>query len=131
MSEPEKNILVLEDERPLLEAIRTKLALNGFEVVSARSVEEAWNHVQADIPFDAVWLDHYLLGKENGLDFLVRLRSEKKLDNVPVFVVSNTASEDKKRAYLHLGAKKYFMKADFRLEDIITDIKEAIAASNV
>lgn len=127
MNETIGTILVLEDERPLLEAIRIKLTRGGFDVVSARSVDDAWNRVRDDIAFDAIWLDHYLLGKENGLDFLVRLRSEKKLDNVPVFVVSNTASEDKKRAYLHLGAKKYFIKADFRLEDIIADIKEAIA----
>ncbi len=118
-----KNILVVEDERPLLEAIRTKLELGGFNVVTARSVEEAFNHIE-DINIDAVWLDHYLLGKESGLDFVVKCKGENsKYKNIPIFVVSNTASPDKVKKYIQLGVSNYYTKAEKRLEDIINDIK--------
>jgi hypothetical protein len=42
---------------------------------------------------------------------------------VPIFVVSNTASADKVQSYLQLGVNKYYTKADYRLDDIIKDIK--------
>ncbi len=118
-----KNILVVEDERPLLEAIRVKLELGGFNVVTARSVEEAFNHIE-DIKIDAVWLDHYLLGKDSGIDFVVRCKeTNSKYKNIPIFVVSNTASPDKVKTYIQLGVSNYYTKAEKRLEDIINDIK--------
>lgn len=116
--------LVIEDERPLLEAIRMKLEKNGFDVVGARKVEEAFNHMKDVEKIDAVWLDHYLLGSENGLDFLARIKQEdSKWKNVPIFVVSNTASPEKMQTYLRLGAVKFYIKAEKRLEEIIADIK--------
>lgn len=116
--------LVVEDERPLLEAIRMKLEKSGFDVVGARKVEEALNHMKDIERIDAVWLDHYLLGSENGLDFLARIKQEdSKWKNVPIFVVSNTASPEKMQTYLRLGAVKFYIKAEKRLEEIIADIK--------
>jgi DNA-binding response OmpR family regulator len=35
-----KTILVIEDERPLLNAINAKLEKSGFGVIAARSVEQ-------------------------------------------------------------------------------------------
>ena len=62
----EKIILVIEDEIPLLNAIKIKLEKSGFDVVTARTVEQAWNHLQDIKNIDAVWLDHYLLGIVTG-----------------------------------------------------------------
>ena len=117
-------ILVVEDERPLLEAIRLKLEKNGFDVVSARTIEQARGYLE-DIPnIRAVWLDHYLLGKESGLDFVTSCKEENSPHiNLPIFLVSNTASADKVQTYMKLGVNKYYVKAERRLDDIITDIK--------
>lgn len=117
-------ILVVEDERPLLEAIKRKLQLNGFEVVTARSADQAFSYL-ADIKgIDVVWLDHYLLGKESGLEFLVKLKGDTNWKKIPVFVVSNTASAQKVNSYISLGVNKYYTKADYRLDQIISDIKD-------
>lgn len=123
-----KTILVLEDERPLLAAIQKKLELNSFEVVTARSVEQAFNYLADDVRVDAVWLDHYLLGKESGLDFVAKLKSSEQWKAIPIFVVSNTASPDKVQSYMHLGVEKYYTKADYRLDQIIKDIELALSA---
>ncbi len=42
----DKIILVLEDEMPLQNAIRMKLEKGEFSVVTARSVEQALNHLK-------------------------------------------------------------------------------------
>ena len=119
-----KTILVLEDERPLLEVIKTKLENTGFTVVTARSVDQAINYLKDGVQVDAVWLDHYLLGKESGLDFVAKLKDDGAIwRKIPIFVVSNTATPDKVQSYLRLGVNKYYTKVDFRLDQIITDIK--------
>jgi DNA-binding response OmpR family regulator len=120
-----KTILVLEDEQPLLKAIADKLRLSGFEVISAREVDQALDYFK-QMPIDCVWLDHYLLGKKNGLDFIVELKAQEKYKKVPIYVVSNTATPDKIDSYLGLGVEKYFTKSDARLDEIITDIKNTL-----
>ncbi len=120
-----KTILVLEDERPLLEVIKIKLESLGFTVVAARAVKQAFDYLKNNVKVDAVWLDHYLLGNESGLDFVARLKADgSNWKQIPVFVVSNTASPDKIKTYLALGVNKYYAKVDYRLDQIIADIKE-------
>lgn len=120
----QKTILVVEDEQPLAEAIKKKLQLNSFSVVVARTVEQALQYLE-EMKIDVVWLDHYLLGKENGLDLVARMKAEdSKWRAIPVFVVSNTASPEKVQSYIRLGISKYYAKADYRLDKIIEDIKE-------
>ncbi len=120
-------VLVLEDERPLLEAIRKKLELSGFDVVTARAVDQALNYLTDLERVDVIWLDHYLLGKENGLDFVVKVKASPKWKIIPLFVVSNTGSPNKMQSYLMLGITKYFTKADYRLEDIIGNIQKFLS----
>lgn len=122
-----KVVLVVEDERPLAEAIRAKLETEGFEVATSRTVEQALNYLQELSHVDAIWLDHYLLGKEDGLDFVAKLKSVGGTWNhIPVFVVSNTAGTEKIQSYIKFGIEKYYVKAEHKLEDIINDIKNVL-----
>lgn len=124
MENQKKVILVLEDEKPLLEAIKLKLEIKGFDVVTARTVDQAKNYINELAKVDVIWMDHYLLGKGNGLDFIAWCKDEDndKCRIIPVFVVSNTASDDKVSTYMSLGAKKYFVKSNHKLEEIISEI---------
>jgi DNA-binding NtrC family response regulator len=127
MINQQKKILVVEDERPLLEAIKAKLEKSNFSVVTARSVEQALNHLQDIRTVDVIWLDHYLLGKESGLDFVVKCKKEDSwCKNIPIFVISNTASADKFKSYLQFGVEKYYVKAEKRLDEIIEEIQKTL-----
>jgi DNA-binding response OmpR family regulator len=119
-------ILVVEDEKPLLEAVHIKLEKNGFEVVTARTAEQAYGLLEDLVKIDAIWLDHYLLGKENGLDLVIKIKSHEQYKNIPIFIVSNTASADKVRSYINLGVNKYYIKSNYRLDNIISDIKDCL-----
>lgn len=119
-------ILLVEDERPLINAIKAKLELSGFDSVSARTVNQAVDYLESLESVDLVWLDHYLLGKEDGLDFVTKMKNEDKWKKIPIFVVSNTATAEKKYSYLSLGIDKYYVKSDHRLDEIINDIKELL-----
>jgi len=121
-----KTILVVEDEKPLLDAIRIKLEKSGFSVVTARTAEQAYGLLEDINKIDVIWLDHYLLGKENGLDLVVKIKSHEAWKSIPVFIVSNTASADKVKSYINLGVNKYYIKANYRLDNIITDIRECL-----
>ena len=122
-----KTVLIIEDEKPLSDAIRAKLDSAGFVTVTARSVDQALEYLKNSVKIDAVWLDHYLFGERNGVDFVTLLRKKEAIQkDLPIFVVSNTVSPDKIRMYLKLGVKKCYTKVDFRLDEIISDIKRVM-----
>ncbi|HEY4505645.1 MAG TPA: response regulator [Candidatus Paceibacterota bacterium] len=139
-----KTILVIEDEKPLLEVINEKLEKSGFNVISARSVGDAFNaqfsksnlsavtvhsieqallYLESLEKVDAVWLDHHLIGDEDGLDFVKKFKANGgRWNKIPVFVVSNAASPKTIKSYMNSGVSKYYVKSDHRLDEIIKDI---------
>jgi len=126
MSKISPTIMVVEDETLLLQAITKKLKLSGMDVLSCASGEQAVDYLNnlEELP-DAVWLDYYLKDM-NGLAFMQELKQNEKWIGIPVIVVSNSASPDKVNNMLALGAKKYILKAEYRLDEIISMIRDFI-----
>lgn len=126
MSNERKTILIVEDERPLLEVVQIKLEGGGFDVVTARSVGQALQFLKEVPKTDAIWLDHYLLGEQDGLDFVSKIKDTDGWKDIPIFVISNSASEDTKQSYLKMGVSGYYVKSDFRLDEIIDDMRTVL-----
>jgi CheY-like chemotaxis protein len=122
--EEKKVILVIEDERPLIKVIERKLENSGFDVVTARTVTQGLNYLEDLGSVAAVWLDHYLIGEETGIDFVKQVKCKgSKWAKLPIFVVSNTASNTNVKTYLKLGVTNYSVKAEHRLDQITNDLK--------
>ena len=119
-------VLVVEDEQLLLDAITRKLKLNGFSVIPSTTGANALKIIDGTqkLP-DAIWLDYYLKDM-NGLEFMNNLRKNDKFIHIPTIVVSNSASDDKVKNMLSLGVKKYYLKAENRLDEIIAYVKEFV-----
>lgn len=119
-------IMVVEDEVLLLEAITRKIKAHGINVIGCASAQQALDILTSvKVLPDAIWLDYYL-GDMNGLEFVQALKKNPSLSEIPIIVVSNSASDQKKNAMLALGVKKYLLKADNRLEDIIDQLTDTI-----
>lgn len=126
MTKKKPTIMVVEDEELLLQAITKKLKLSGMDVLSCASGQQAMDYLNnLDTLPDAVWLDYYLKDM-NGLAFMEELKKNPVWTKIPVLVVSNSASPDKVTNMLALGAKRYILKAEYRLDEIITMINEFI-----
>lgn len=123
-------IMVIEDEELLLKAINRKLSSLGFETVTCISAKQAIDYLNnmPELP-DVIWLDYYLEDM-NGLEFMNEMKKSDKWAKIPVIVVSNSASQDKKSAMLALGAKEYLLKAEYKLGDIAQMIKKFVEKNN-
>ncbi|MDP3985206.1 MAG: response regulator [bacterium] len=126
MSSKNHTILLIEDELPIIEVVTNKLEKKGFTVEVARSVNEALKQIQ-EHSIQFIWLDHYLLGKENGLDFVVKIKQSEIWKHIPIFVVSNTSSPENVQTYLHLGVDKYYTKHVARLDEIVDELKKVLS----
>lgn len=121
--------MVVEDENLLLQAITKKLKISGMDVLSCSSGQQAidyLNNLEA-LP-DGIWLDYYLKDM-NGLAFMQELKRDTRWSKIPVIVVSNSAAPDKVHNMLALGARKYILKAEYRLDEIIDMIRDFINAN--
>lgn len=121
--------LVIEDDLSLAGAITKKLQLSGFETVTARSVDDGLKLMQETPAVSFIWLDHYLLGDKDGLAFATAVKTRDDWQHIPIYIVSNTASNDKVILYNKLGVSHYYVKADHRLDEIIADIKANMGAA--
>src|SRR3990172_10663190 len=134
MSKEKPKVLVVEDEWLLLQAISKKLELNGITAVPYGSGNEAINYLHnltdlSDLP-DVIWLD-YQLKDMDGLEFIDKLKKISRCAQIPVIVVSNSASEAKVHTMLALGVREYILKAKYRLDEIIVTVRKIIADNNI
>lgn len=126
MTKKSTTVLVVEDEILLLEAATKKLEKSGISVVPCSSGEAALSQIKnLPSPPDAIWLDYYLKDM-NGLAFMERVKENKAWADVPVIVVSNSASPEKVHNMLALGVDKYILKAQYRLDEIVDILHEII-----
>lgn len=124
-----KKVLVVEDEKSLASIIEKQLKKFGCGVETADNVDDALRIIEKG-RVDAIWLDHYLLGQRNGLDLVVELKKEgSKFSEIPIFVVSNTATGDKVDAYMELGVDRYYVKAEHSLAEMIGEVEGFLARS--
>jgi len=130
MSKQKPTVMIVEDENLLLQAISKKLELDGISTISCISGDQAIDYLNnlSELP-DAIWLD-YQLKDMDGIEFMIQLKKKEAWAQIPVIVVSNSASEDKVNNMLVLGAKKYFLKTEYRLDELIPIIKQFIAEKN-
>lgn len=118
------HVLIIEDEPLLLALIVKKMENSDLDPVTVKTAEEALDYLAkaAALP-DFIWLDYYLGGAMNGLDFMRACHQNPRFRKIPIIVVSNTATQSKVDEMLALGALKYFLKAEHLLADIIDFIK--------
>ena len=98
-------VLVIDDDRALLRALRVTLSARGHDVIVAATGEEGLSKAALDEP-DVVLLDLGLPDLD-GVEVCHRLR---QWSAVPIIVLSATGLENRKVAALDSGANEYVTK---------------------
>ncbi len=80
-------ILLVDDDRDLVETLRTVLENNGYEVDAAHDGAQCLEKVEADPP-DLVVLDIMMRTMGDGMYVAQHLRQDEATSNIPIIVVS-------------------------------------------
>jgi two-component system KDP operon response regulator KdpE len=100
-----RRVLVVDDERQILRALRIILRDAGFEVATAGTVQEALDALAIHPP-DAAILD-LILPDGNGVDIC---RAIREWSEMPIIVLSAVGDEAEKVRALDAGADDYVTK---------------------
>lgn len=117
-----KNIILLvEDDKFLINALGDKLRQENYNVVKATNGLEALNKLREVQP-DLILLDLIMPGK-NGFETLEEIKKDPKLKNIPVIVLTNLGQQTDIKLCKELGAVDYLVKSDTSLKEVIEKIK--------
>ena len=105
---PAKQVLIVEDERPIREMIAFSLKRGGFEVREAEDCRVA-RALLADHRPDLVLVD-WMLPDMSGLELTRALKRDRETRELPIIMLTARAEEGDKVAGLEGGADDYVTK---------------------
>lgn len=118
-----KTICIIEDEKPLVEAISQYLEASGYRVISALNGKKAKELLSKERP-DLILLD-IVLPEMNGIDFLKEMqKSDSQIKDIPVIVFSNLVGEKSWIEQMGLHVVDYMVKANSSLAEVGERIKK-------
>ncbi len=117
---PARKILIVEDERDILELVTHYLEKEGYRVRSAADGPAGLSAARAERP-DLIVLDLMLPGMD-GLELCRKLRADPGSGVVPIIMLTAKAEETDRVVGLELGADDYLTKP-FSPKELVARVK--------
>ena len=127
MNQGKRRILIVEDEPDILKTINKRLALSGFEVLTAADGQEALTTVQQERP-ELIILD-IMLPKLNGYEVCAKLRQDVTLKHIPIIMFTAKGETQAQLAGIMFGADAYVPKTT-GFEQLLEQIKSLLPAAS-
>jgi len=102
-----KTILVVDDEKDVVDLLSYNLSKEGFSVITARNGRNALDCVRQKP--DLIILD-VMMPEMNGLQVIHELKKEKKTASIPIIFLTAKESETDEIVGLEVGADDYIVK---------------------
>ncbi|MEO0772790.1 MAG: response regulator [Pseudomonadota bacterium] len=120
-----KTVIVIEDERNIIEAISFILSRDGWDVATHSNGHDAVDAVRARKP-DIVILDVMLPGK-SGFDILTEIRSDTDLHQTPVLMLTARGQSKDREMAERAGASAYMTKP-FSNAEVLDAVRQLASA---
>ena len=120
------NVLIVEDDPAIAQALEAQLPLRGYGVQWVRSLAAATEHLQSG-SFQAMILD-LRLPDGDGLDMLKRMRARRPLPPT-IITTARDALADRVRG-LDAGADDYLVKP-FELDELLARVRAVMRRSGM
>jgi phosphate regulon transcriptional regulator PhoB len=119
-SESMKRILVIEDNKDIVELVKYNLETNGFQVASSSDGATGLAQIRKTPP-DLLILD-LMLPKLSGLEICKEVRKDIGLNRLPVLILTAKGEEADRVVGLELGADDYVTKP-FSPRELVARVK--------
>ncbi len=122
----QKRILVVDDEKDIVELLTFNLEKEGFAVTQAFDGEEALKTIRTNKP-DLVILDLMLPGV-SGLDICRQVRRNEETETLPVIMLTAKGEPLDKVVGLEIGADDYITKP-FNVRELVARVRAVLRRS--
>jgi len=118
-----QRVIIIEDERDIVELVRYNFRKEGFEVESFSRGREGLDYLRRNSA-DLVLLD-ILLPDEDGFEICKRLRADERLKTLPVIFLTAKSEEMDRVLGLEIGADDYVVKP-FSPRELVARVKAVL-----
>ncbi len=119
-----EKILIVDDDREMVELIELFLSNAGYETISAYSGEEALEKTFREKP-DLILLD-IMMPKIDGWEVLRRIKNDPETQNTPVaFITARTQNIDKMIGLSVMKAEGYITKP-FGKKELLEEVERIL-----
>jgi len=122
-----ETILIIEDEKDILELIAFNLECTGYKVFKASNGEDGLKIANSEMP-DIIILDLMMPGID-GFDVCRKLKQEKLTRNIPIIMLTARGEDTDIVSGLELGAEDYVTKP-FSPKILIARIRAVLRRSS-
>jgi DNA-binding response OmpR family regulator len=119
-----KQILIIEDEKILLNLLQKKISQQGYEVVVAMDGEMGLKKMREMSP-DLILLD-IMMPKIDGFGVLEAMSKNEVLNKIPVIIISNSGQPVELNRAQKLGLRDWLIKTEFDPQEVIEKVIKAI-----
>ena len=120
-------ILLVDDEEALGEILKYNLELDGYEVDTALSAEEA---LTMDLSSYSLFILDIMMDQLSGFDFAKQLKNNTATENTPIIFCSALNGEDDTVMGLNLGGDDYITKP-FVISEVLARVRAVLRRSHV
>ncbi|MEK7514688.1 MAG: response regulator [Patescibacteria group bacterium] len=121
MEEKKYKILIVDDDKFLLNMYSVKFGKNGFDVVTAENGEDAIARIKEGLSPDVVLLDIIMPGLD-GVGVLERVRKEKLAPNAAFIMLTNQGGEEDIYNVKRFNIDGYIIKATTMPSEVIDEV---------
>ena len=115
-------ILVVDDEEDLCEILKFNLEMEGYQVDTANSAEEA---LKLDLPSYNLLLLDVMMGEISGFKMASMMKKNKDTAGIPIIFITAKDTENDTITGFNLGADDYMSKP-FSLREVIMRVKAVL-----
>ncbi len=119
-----KSVLVAEDSITARSLLRNILESAGYLVKTAVDGMEAFQFLQGE-SYDLVVSD-IEMPRMNGFELTTRIRSDKKIEELPVILVTALDAPNDRQRGMECGANAYIVKSSFEQSNLLEVIKRLL-----
>ena len=116
-------VLIVEDEKALAEILEYNFKKEGYVVDTASDGEIALDKIIFKAP-DLIILD-WMLPKLSGIELCRKVRSNKKVKNIPIIMLTARGEEKDRLKGLEMGADDYVTKP-FSINELLARAKAVL-----
>ena len=119
-----KKILLIEDEKIMVDLLRKKLTKEGYDVSVAWDGEEGLAKMRESKP-DLILLD-IIMPKIGGFEVMEEVIKDKELKKIPIIIISNSGQPVELERAKKLGVKDWLIKTEFDPQEVLDKVIKQI-----
>ena len=124
MDNKQTKVLLVEDDKMILDMYTLKFVQEGYKVVQAENGKDGLAMAKKENP-DVILLD-IILPQMDGFSVLKKLKSDSATKNFPVILLTNLGQDGDVKKGLELGAIDYLIKANYTPSQVVEKVKSLL-----